>query len=109
MGSGIVFSVGGLSSEQDLQRLRREEEMGEDKEREGRRFNNNIHQCHLDIFQPLVHIFSTCFPITVVRMYKVVITFFQGLGKNFHFNRISVEEPCFAFNSVDSAHKASCP
>lgn len=36
MGSGIVFSVGGFSSEQDLQRLRRAEEMGGDKGREGR-------------------------------------------------------------------------
>lgn len=69
MGSGIVFSVGGLSSEQDLQRLRREEEMGEDKERKGRRFNN-IHKCHHDIFQPLVHTFSSCFPFTVVCMNK---------------------------------------
>lgn len=108
MGSGIVFSVGGLSSEQDLQRLRGEEEMGEDKEREGRRFNN-IHECHHDIFQPLVRIFSFCFPIAVVRMYKVKITSFFSQGLRFHFNRISVEESCFAFSSVDSAHKVSCP
>lgn len=42
MGSGIVFSVGGLSSEQDLYRLRREEVMGGDKERKNKQRGKEI-------------------------------------------------------------------
>lgn len=60
MGSGIVFSVGGLSSKQDLQRLETErrgekrvvsrEGRRKDFIKEGNQSENKNHQCRPDIF-----------------------------------------------------------